>query len=279
VLLILVLHASKMSSRQVVKMDLKLVSLLISLFAVRHHFVIVNCEILVSSNSDVNPETATPIYNSYIPTVSSSSLPENSESLTNSWRNFDATRNHISLSAGDIMKKVMSKGCSHRYTLTCLKLDVVSLVDRLSETESYQLLPGVTVVRDNSSAEGGNNDADPSTSRKFPVDLVASLARDYPNDVETRLDAFLIRRVGQYLSSHSITVKLFDEESFAKARQLEMEANQQLDQTSSDGVQAGMNITELQKLIKRCNLINIHTHLHNGFLQRMLVRKRYGNKH
>jgi hypothetical protein len=224
-------------------MDMKLVSLLISLFAVRHHFAIVNCEILVPSASDVKLETATPLYNSYVPTVSSASSPENSETLTNSRRNFDGTRNHISLSAGDIMKKVMSKGCSHRYTLTCLKLDVVSLVDRLSETESYQLLPGVTVVRDNSSDQDG---VDSSTGRKFPVDLVASLARDYPNDVDSRLDAFLIRRVGQYLSSHSITVKLFDEESFAKARQLEMEAAQQLDQTSSDDVQTGMQITGTQ---------------------------------
>ena len=232
-----------MSSRPIVKMDLKLVSLLISLFAVRHHFVIVNCEILVPSNSDVKPETATPISNSYVPTVSSSSSSEDSEPLANSRRNFDGSRNHISLSAGEIMKKVMSKGCSHRYTLTCLKLDVVSLVDRLSETESYQLLPGVTVVRDNSSAEDGSNGVDSSTSRKFPVDLVASLARDYPNDVDSRLDAFLIRRVGQYLSSHSITVKLFDEESFEKARQLEMEATQQLDQTSADGIHAGMQIT------------------------------------
>lgn len=234
------LSANKMSSRSYVKMDMKLVSLLISLFAVRHHFVIVNCEILVPSNSEVeSSDTATPIYNSYVPTVSSPSS-ESSETLTNSRRNFDGTRNHITLSAGDIMKKVMSKGCSHRYTLTCLKLDVVSLVDRLSETESYQLLPGVTVVRDNSSDEDGSNGVDSSTSRKFPVDLVASLARDYPNDVDSRLDAFLIRRVGQYLSSHSITVKLFDEESFAKARQLEMEATQHMDQTSSDGIQAGM---------------------------------------
>jgi hypothetical protein len=101
----------------------------------------------------------------------------------------------------------------------------------------------VTVVRDNSSAEDGSNGVESSTSRKFPVDLVASLARDYPNDVDSRLDAFLVRRVGQYLSSHSITVKLFDEESFEKARQLEVEATQQLDQTSADGIQAGMQIT------------------------------------
>ena len=247
------LSANRMSSRPIVKMDLKLVSLLVSLFAVRHHFVAVNCEILVPSASEVKSETATPIYNSYVPTVLSSSSSENSESLANSRRNFDGTRNHVSLSAGDIMKKVMSKGCSHRYTLTCLKLDVVSLVDRLSETETYQLLPGVTVVRDNSSVEDASNGVESSTSRKFPVDLVASLARDYPNDVDSRLDAFLIRRVGQYLSSHSITVKLFDEESFAKARQLEMEAAEQLDQAGSDGVQAGMQTTGTEKLTGKLN--------------------------
>jgi hypothetical protein len=104
------------------------------------------------------------------------------------------------------------------------------------------LLPGVTVVRDNSSVETGGDDEDSTSSRKFPVDLVASLARDYPNDVDARLDAFLIRKVGQYLHSHSITVKLFDEESFAKARQLELEAAEQLDQNNSDDIQSGMNI-------------------------------------
>lgn len=232
-----------MSSRHSVKMDIRLAALLMSLFVVHHEIYVVNCEILASSTSDVKAETATPIYNSYIPTVSSSLSSENSQSLANSWRNFEGTKNHLPLSPGDIMKKVMSKGCSHRYTLTCLKLDVVSLVDRLSETDKYQLLPGVTVVRDNSSAENGSDGEEATSDRKFPADLVASLARDYPNDVDSRLDAFLIRRVGHYLNSHSITVKLFDEESFARARQLELEAAEQLDQTSSDGIQTGINIT------------------------------------
>lgn len=230
-----------MSCRPSANMDLRIAALLLSLFIVHHEFVHVNCEILVSSTSDVKTETATPVYSGYVQT-SSSPLTEKSGSSAGSWRTFEGTRNHIQLSAGDIMKKVMSKGCSHRYTLTCLKLDVVSLVDRLSETDKYQLLPGVTVVRDNSSAETGSDDEDSTSSRKFPVDLVASLARDYPNDVDARLDAFLIRKVGQYLHSHSITVKLFDEESFAKARQLELEAAEQVDQNNSDDIQSGMNI-------------------------------------
>jgi len=228
-------------------MDIRIATLLISLFIIHHQFRLVNCEILASYTSDVKIETVTPVYNSYIPTDSSSSSPESSQSPSNSWRNFEGTKNHVPLSAGDIMKKVMSKGCSHRYTLTCLKLDVVSLVDRLSETDKYQLLPGVTVVRDNSSAENGS-DEDESTGRKFPADLVASLARDYPNDVDSRLDAFLIRRVGQYLNSHSITVKLFDEESFARARQLEMQATGQFEQATDD-MQTGMNMTTFEKLV------------------------------
>jgi hypothetical protein len=228
-----------MSFRQSANMDIRIAFLIISLLVVHHQFVHVNCEILVPSTSDIKVETATPLYN---PTISSSPLIEKSESSANSWRAFEGTRNHIPLSAGDTIKKIMSKGCAHRYTLTCLKLDVVSLVDRLSETDKYQLLPGVIVVRDNSSAENGSDDEESATSRKFPVDLVASLARDYPNDVDSRLDAFLIRKVGQYLNSHSITVKLFDEESFARARQLELQAAEQLDQNNSDDIQSGMNI-------------------------------------
>jgi hypothetical protein len=229
-----------MSSRRSANIDFRIAALLLSLFIVHREVVDVNCETLVPSTSDVKTETATPVYSSYVPT-SSSLLTDKSDSSASSWRTFEGTRNHIQLSAGDIMKKVMSKGCSHRYTLTCLKLDVVSLVERLSETDKYQLLPGVTVVRDNSSAEAGSDDEDSTSSRKFPVDLVASLARDYPNDVDARLDAYLIRKVGQYLHSHSITVKLFDEESFAKARQLELEAAE-LDQNNSDDIQSGMNI-------------------------------------
>lgn len=238
-----------MSSRRSVKMDIRLAALLMSLFLVQNEIRAVNCEIPASSISDVKSDTATPIYNSYIPAVSSSLSSDNSQTLANSWRNFEGTKNHLSLSPGDIMKKVMSKGCSHRYTLTCLKLDVVSLVDRLSETDKYQLLPGVTVVRDNSSADTGNGDEETTSDRKFPAELVASLARDYPNDVDSRLDAFLIRKIGQYLNSHSITVKLFDEESFARARQLELEAAEQLDQTNSDVTHTGMNIIAIQNLI------------------------------
>lgn len=53
--------------------------------------------------------------------------------------------------ASDIVRKVIAKGCARKYTMTCFKMDMVELVDLLSETKRYQLLPGVAVVMDNSS--------------------------------------------------------------------------------------------------------------------------------
>lgn len=92
----------------------------------------------------------------------------------------------------------LQKDCEKNYSATCLKLDVVGLVDRLSEKESLSVAPGVTVERENGSA------------RANTADLVSELAREFPNDAEARLDAFLMKKVTGYLNSHSIRFKLFE---------------------------------------------------------------------
>lgn len=63
----------------------------------------------------------------------------------------DSKKNFSDAAASDIVRKVIAKGCSRKYTMTCFKMDMVELVDLLSETKRYQLLPGVAVVMDNSS--------------------------------------------------------------------------------------------------------------------------------
>ncbi|XP_066582265.1 uncharacterized protein [Prorops nasuta] len=99
-----------------------------------------------------------------------------------------------------------NKDCNKSYSSTCLKLDVVSFLDKLSEQDNIGILPGVSVVKENGSAN-------------VPAkDVVANLARDFPNDVDKRLDAYLIHRIGAYLSSHSISIKLFDAKTFEAAR-------------------------------------------------------------
>jgi hypothetical protein len=97
-------------------------------------------------------------------------------------------------------KRSLQRDCSKSYTTTCMKLDLVSWVERLSEDDNYQVMPGVSLVREADSA------------RSNTADLVAELARDFPNDAEARLDAFLLKKVTNYLNSHTIRVRLFDDD-------------------------------------------------------------------
>ncbi|XP_017752180.1 PREDICTED: uncharacterized protein LOC108545189 [Eufriesea mexicana] len=110
----------------------------------------------------------------------------------------------------------LSKDCGKSYSATCLKLDVVSFLDRLSEQEDISILPGVSVIKENGSSS-------------LPMtEVVANLARDFPNDVEKRLDAYLVHKVGSYLNSHSISIKLFDPRTFEAARNFNEETLAQL---------------------------------------------------
>lgn len=97
-------------------------------------------------------------------------------------------------------KRSLQRDCSKSYTTTCMKLDLVSWVERLSEDDNYQVLPGISLVREGESG------------RANTADLVAELARDFPNDAEARLDAFLLKKVTNYLDSHTIRVRLFDDQ-------------------------------------------------------------------
>ncbi|XP_050304357.1 uncharacterized protein LOC126741923 [Anthonomus grandis grandis] len=98
-------------------------------------------------------------------------------------------------------KKSFSKNCDVAYTLTCLKLDIVSWVEKLNEEDNYSLIPGVSLVRENSNG-----------ARSSTADIVADLARDFPNDPEARLDVFLMRKLTGFISNHSIKLKLWNDE-------------------------------------------------------------------
>lgn len=110
----------------------------------------------------------------------------------------------------------LNKDCGKSYSATCLKLDVVSFLDKLSEQENIGILPGISVIKENSSTN-------------VPAsEVVANLARDFPNDVEKRLDAYLAHKVGSYLNSHSISIKLFDPRTFEAAKSFNENALAQL---------------------------------------------------
>ncbi|KAL0277505.1 UNVERIFIED_CONTAM: hypothetical protein PYX00_004757 [Menopon gallinae] len=114
-------------------------------------------------------------------------------------------------SASDIVRKVIAKGCAKKYTVTCFKMDMVNLVDLLSETDSYQIFPGISVVSDNAT-EG--------PPKKLPDTVIRSLARDFPYGEDRQLDEYLIGRISEYLTTHSVSLKLLDPQTAEKAKSL-----------------------------------------------------------
>ncbi|CAG9817458.1 unnamed protein product [Phaedon cochleariae] len=102
--------------------------------------------------------------------------------------------------------RALARDCDKIYSTTCLKLDVISWVDKLSEAENYTVIPGVSIVREN------------ATRAPNTAEIVADLARDFPGDPEARLDVFLMRKVQGFLGSHVVKVNLLGEESTDMAR-------------------------------------------------------------
>ncbi|XP_044755173.1 uncharacterized protein LOC123314119 [Coccinella septempunctata] len=98
----------------------------------------------------------------------------------------------------NVKNEKLSRDCGNSYSMTCLKLDVVSFVDKLNEEEQFSVFPGISLVKENSTAQANT------------ADMVSELAREFPNDAEARLDAFLLRKIGGYLSSHSIRLNLWN---------------------------------------------------------------------
>ncbi|KAF7279553.1 hypothetical protein GWI33_007072 [Rhynchophorus ferrugineus] len=96
--------------------------------------------------------------------------------------------------------KTFTKNCNSAYSLTCLKLDLVSWVDKLNEDDDYNVLPGVSIVKENNTA---------STNT---AELVAELGREFPDDPEARLDAFLMKKVTGFINNHSIKLNFWKEQ-------------------------------------------------------------------
>lgn len=78
-----------------------------------------------------------------------------------------------------------------------------------------------------------------SASANASTDVVANLARDFPNDVDKRMDAYLIHKIGTYLNNHAISIKLFDPRTFEATKKFNEAAMQQLDFGEKESIESG----------------------------------------
>lgn len=108
----------------------------------------------------------------------------------------------------------MAKDCSSGiFSPTCLKIEAISMIEKLSSKEELRLLPGVSIVKENDGEIG-------SKAEEF----AAELARSLPSKPEERLDKYLLYRLGNYLDTHSVKLRLIDDSASEDARALLGEA-------------------------------------------------------
>lgn len=106
-----------------------------------------------------------------------------------------------------------SKDCSNGiFSPTCLKIEAISLLEKLSSKDELRLLPGVSVVKE--TKENG------SKAEEF----AAELARSLPTKPDERLDKFLLYSLESYLDTHTVRLRLLDDTAAEEARSLVGEA-------------------------------------------------------
>lgn len=110
--------------------------------------------------------------------------------------------------------RAMGKDCTNGiFSATCLKIEALSILEKLSAKEELNLLPGVSLVKEESKENG-------SKAEEF----AAELARALPSKPDERLDKYLLYRLGTYLDTHSVKLRLLDDSATEEARALIGEA-------------------------------------------------------
>lgn len=109
-----------------------------------------------------------------------------------------AVINHVTLH----LFQVMWKRCMSKNYVTCVKLALVHLVDRLERAnESYALAPGVTV----SGEKYGAAEAPVAASGR---------------DSSEAFDRYFVDKLGRYFGTLTLNVKLLDEATVRSVRKL-----------------------------------------------------------
>lgn len=85
----------------------------------------------------------------------------------------------------------------------CLKMGAITLLEKLNNKDEVSLIPGVSLVKD---GDKSNYEA-----------VAADLARSF-GDSDDRLDKSLLYHVGSFLDSHSVKLRLLDDNAVEEAK-------------------------------------------------------------
>ncbi|XP_075986858.1 uncharacterized protein LOC142983726 isoform X1 [Anticarsia gemmatalis] len=125
----------------------------------------------------------------------------------------DTVKNQVEPTA-ETAARAFGKDCTNGiFSPTCLKIEAISMLEKLSVKEELQLLPGISIVKEPANENGSKVD-----------EFAAELARSFPSKPDERLDKYLLYRLGNYLDTHTVKLKLLDEGAAEEARALVGEA-------------------------------------------------------
>lgn len=95
----------------------------------------------------------------------------------------------------------MWKKCSNSSYIICAKLALVHVIEKLDASDSYVLLPGISLLK-------GNDGTDKSNLE----DVI--LRKDF----NEALDRYLLKKIRRYLGSLTLSVKLLDKNTIDDMR-------------------------------------------------------------
>lgn len=110
------------------------------------------------------------------------------------------------------MLQVIAEKCTNQYSITCLKIDISKLLDKLETAKSFQIFPGVSLISSENSTQN---------STDFPMDVAISLVRS--GNSSNELNSYLKQKVGNYLGSLTVRVNLLDNPIVHNLKQLTYE--------------------------------------------------------
>ncbi|XP_054086464.1 uncharacterized protein LOC105212404 [Zeugodacus cucurbitae] len=105
----------------------------------------------------------------------------------------------------DVMRRAFEE-CRTQLSWMCLKIEFVKIMERLMDKDELSLVPGVSIVRNVNATKVKSND------------LMAEVARSYPNDPNSRLNGYIVNKLSSFLQTHFLRFKLIDSETMTEAR-------------------------------------------------------------
>lgn len=122
----------------------------------------------------------------------------------------------------------LNKECNSFLSSKCLKIHVISFLEDINSRDELNLLPGLSIVKDNLTA--------PSSTEE----MAAELSRQFPGKPEEKLNRFLLYRLQDYLDGHSLKYKLLDPQTTKEAMEMAKGDKESVGRKSGGGGGGGL---------------------------------------